>query len=83
MSHAPIHTPLLQNPDEGRGSVYMTKAPGGPLVLGPPWDFNEAWGLCCGYPIEGYQNGVGQLPVPGYSRVRWHLSCDLDLAAIL
>jgi hypothetical protein len=37
----------------------MTKAPGGPLVLGPPWDFNEAWGLCCGYPIEGYQNGVG------------------------
>jgi hypothetical protein len=25
--------------------------------MGPMWDYNEAFGLCCGYPIEGYQRG--------------------------
>lgn len=24
------------------------------MRMGPPWDYNEAYGLCCGYPIEGY-----------------------------
>jgi hypothetical protein len=31
----------------------MHKDRGGPLVMGPIWDLNEAFGLCCGYPIEG------------------------------
>lgn len=31
----------------------MHKDLGGPLVLGPIWDLNEAFGICCGYPIEG------------------------------
>ena len=22
--------------------------------MGPIWDYNEAFGECCGYPIEGY-----------------------------
>ncbi|KAL6751777.1 hypothetical protein V8C86DRAFT_3029930 [Haematococcus lacustris] len=48
---------IPKNPDLGRGSVYMYKARGQPLVLGPPWDFNEAFGMCCGYPIEGYRTG--------------------------
>ncbi len=26
--------------------------------MGPGWDFNEAFGSCCGYPIEGYQQQV-------------------------
>lgn len=37
----------LQDKDPGR------------LVMGPAWDYNEAYGLCCGYPISGYmRNGV-------------------------
>lgn len=24
--------------------------------MGPMWDYNEAFGQCCGYPIEGYDN---------------------------
>jgi hypothetical protein len=39
--------------DGYRGSVKMHKDRGGPLVMGPIWDLNEAFGLCCGYPIEG------------------------------
>lgn len=32
---------------------------GGPLSAGPPWDYNEAYGTCCGYPIEGFlENGI-------------------------
>lgn len=38
----------------GRGSVYMHKDRDGPLAAGPAWDYNEAYGLCCGYPIEGW-----------------------------
>ena len=30
---------------------------GGRLRLGPPWDYNEAFGLCCGFPIEGFLDG--------------------------
>lgn len=26
------------------------------MKMGPPWDYNEAYGKCCGYPLEGYQN---------------------------
>jgi hypothetical protein len=35
----------------------MRKDKGGPLVLGPIWDLNEAFGVCCGYPIEGRVEG--------------------------
>jgi hypothetical protein len=27
-----------------------------PLRMGPVWDYNEAYGMCCGYPIEGFNN---------------------------
>eukprot|EP00210_Caulerpa_lentillifera_P006036 g5768.t1 len=49
-------TELTKNPDGYRGSFYFHKDPGGILSAGPPWDFNEAYGVCCGYPIEGYFN---------------------------
>eukprot|EP00210_Caulerpa_lentillifera_P005000 g4774.t1 len=52
-------TELTKNPDGYRGSTYFHKDKGGPLRAGPVWDYNEAYGLCCGYPIEGYfNNGV-------------------------
>lgn len=47
---------ITKNPDGYRGSTYMHKSKGSPLVAGPVWDYNEAYGLCCGFPIEGYQN---------------------------
>ncbi|KAF8065708.1 hypothetical protein HT031_002768 [Scenedesmus sp. PABB004] len=50
-----LHTELTKNPDGYRGSIKMHKDAGGPLVMGPPWDYNEAFGMCCGYPIEGSQ----------------------------
>lgn len=49
-------TELTKNPDAYRGSYYFHKNPGSVLIAGPPWDFNEAYGMCCGYPIEGYLN---------------------------
>ena len=37
----------------------MHKDRDGPLRMGPAWDYNEAFGLCCGYPIEGWErNGA-------------------------
>jgi hypothetical protein len=30
---------------------------GGKLMLGPIWDYDEAFGACCGYPIEGRRIG--------------------------
>lgn len=44
--------------DGYRGSIKMHKDAGGPLVLGPIWDLNEAFGLCCGYPIEGGHQSI-------------------------
>jgi hypothetical protein len=44
---------LCVHADGYRGSIKMHKDREGPLVLGPIWDLNEAFGLCCGYPIEG------------------------------
>eukprot|EP01023_Acetabularia_acetabulum_P024680 TRINITY_DN23768_c0_g1_i1.p1 TRINITY_DN23768_c0_g1~~TRINITY_DN23768_c0_g1_i1.p1 ORF type:complete len:372 (+),score=76.67 TRINITY_DN23768_c0_g1_i1:126-1241(+) len=43
-----------KNPDGYRGSCYMHKDRGGLLNMGPVWDYNEAFGTCCGYPFEGY-----------------------------
>ena len=53
---------LTKNPDGYRGSTYMHKDRGGPLAMGPAWDYNEAMGQCCGYPIEGWQNGGASGP---------------------
>ena len=46
---------ITKNPDGYRGSTYMHKDKDGPLEMGPMWDYNEAFGLCCGYPIDGWQ----------------------------
>eukprot|EP00873_Tetraselmis_striata_P014567 jgi/Tetstr1/434831/TSEL_002548.t2 len=27
--------------------------------MGPAWDYNESFGLCCGFPFEGYDQGGG------------------------
>lgn len=43
-----------KNPDSYRGSTFMHKDRNGPLAMGPLWDFNEAYGLCCGFPLRGY-----------------------------
>jgi len=50
-------TELTKNPDGYRGSVKMHKDAGKPLVIGTPWDYGEAYGSCCGYPLEGYKTG--------------------------
>lgn len=50
---------VTKSPDGYRGSVYFNKDKDGLLVAGPPWDYNEAYGFCCGFPFEGYlDNGV-------------------------
>lgn len=35
-----------------RGSAYMHKDRGSCLSMGPVWDYDEAFGLCCGFPFE-------------------------------
>jgi CotH kinase protein len=47
---------LTKSPDGYRGSTYMHKEKDGPLAMGPVWDYNEAYGECCGYPITGWDN---------------------------
>ena len=42
---------------------------GSPLALGPMWDYNEAFGLCCGFPIT-----VG--PGGGMMYDREHVECE-------
>lgn len=39
-----------------RDSIYMHKDAGSGIAMGPAWDFNEAFGECCGYPLEGYKD---------------------------
>eukprot|EP00210_Caulerpa_lentillifera_P005132 g4904.t1 len=52
---------ITKNPDSYRGSSFVHKDANGPLVMGPVWDYNEAYGMCCGFPIEGYQtNGMSR-----------------------
>ncbi|KAF6264711.1 coth protein-domain-containing protein [Scenedesmus sp. NREL 46B-D3] len=50
-----LATEVTKNPDGYRGSVKLHKDRAGPLVIGPLWDYNEAFGMCCGFPIEGFQ----------------------------
>ena len=47
---------ITKNPDSYRGSTYMRKDCGKKVEMGPMWDYNEAFGMCCGYPIVGYMN---------------------------
>jgi len=49
-----LGTEITKNPDAYRGSTYMHKDCGKLVAMGPMWDYNEAFGMCCGYPIEGY-----------------------------
>lgn len=49
--------------------------------MGPAWDYNEAYGMCCGYPIDGWQRGGQSGPgVSGGSAVSpegWRFNiCD-------
>ena len=50
--------PVIRNCGPARSSAPSTarhvQDASGPLRMGPPWDYNEAYGLCCGYPIEGF-----------------------------
>ena len=57
---------ITKNPDAYRGSTYLSKEKNGPLAAGPLWDYNEAFGRCCGYPIEGYNQG-GEVPASSSS----------------
>ncbi|GAB4816688.1 hypothetical protein N2152v2_003734 [Parachlorella kessleri] len=61
---------LTKNPDGYRGSTYMHKDRDGPLRMGPAWDYNEAFGECCGYPLHGWQrNGQSGPGVSGGSAI--------------
>lgn len=50
-------TELTKSPDGYRDSVYMHKGTGQRFAMGPAWDYNEAYGECCGFPIEGFEQG--------------------------
>ncbi|GMH44086.1 hypothetical protein BSKO_12020 [Bryopsis sp. KO-2023] len=76
-----ILTELTKNPDGYRGSTYMHKDKNGPLAMGPAWDYNEAFGMCCGYPIEGYFNGGNSDGISGGSAIStngWRFSICMD-----
>ena len=57
-----------QNPDAYRGSVYMYKDVGERIRF-MPWDYNEAYGRCCGYPIEGYMQAGQSSGLSGGSAI--------------
>ena len=75
---------LSKNPDGYRGSSYMSKDRDGPINMGPVWDYNEAFGACCGFPIEGYeQNGASAPGIAGGSAIsangwRFLICADAD-----
>lgn len=48
---------IKSNNNGYRGSQRLHRNASGPLMFGPPWDFNDGFGQCCGFPIEGYENG--------------------------
>lgn len=61
---------LTKNPDAYRGSTYMHKDRDAPISMGPVWDYNEAFGICCGFPVEGYDdNGKSEPGVAGGSAI--------------
>ena len=64
-----LGTEITKNPDAYRGSTYMHKDCGKPFTMGPMWDYNEAFGMCCGYPIEGYMNSGESDGISGGSAI--------------
>ena len=63
-------TELTKSPDGYRDSIYMHKGLGQRFSMGPAWDYNEAYGECCGFPIEGYeQNGKSAPGIAGGSAI--------------
>ncbi|KAL4858496.1 hypothetical protein ACK3TF_001466 [Chlorella vulgaris] len=81
-------TELTKNPDGYRGSVYLHKDRDLPMAAGPIWDLNEAFGQCCGYPIDGWQQqGVSGPGVAGGSAIstdgwRFLICADADRCKI-
>lgn len=80
-------TELTKNPDGYRGSFYFHKEPGSVLSAGPPWDYNEAYGMCCGYPIEGYLNEGVSTGISGGSAIsvngwRYNICLDRDRCVV-
>ncbi|GMH37756.1 hypothetical protein BSKO_05629 [Bryopsis sp. KO-2023] len=74
-------TELTKNPDGYRGSFYFHKDAGLPLAGGPPWDYNEAYGMCCGYPIDGFEDDGISTGVSGGSAISpegWRFNICLD-----
>jgi hypothetical protein len=53
---------VTKNPDGYRGSTYFYKDLNAPIGGGVPWDYDEAYGLCCGFPIEGYNDAGASGP---------------------
>jgi hypothetical protein len=53
---------VTKNPDGYRGSTYFYKDLDAPIGGAVPWDYDEAYGLCCGFPIEGYNEAGASGP---------------------
>ena len=64
-----LGTEITKNPDAYRGSTYMHKDCNKLVAMGPMWDYNEAFGMCCGYPIEGYMNSGESNGISGGSAI--------------
>ena len=77
-----LGTEITKNPDAYRGSTYMHKDCNGLVAMGPMWDYNEAFGMCCGYPIEGYMSagvsGPGQSGGSAISTNGWRFNICED-----
>mmetsp|Transcript_4385 Transcript_4385/g.11363 ORF Transcript_4385/g.11363 Transcript_4385/m.11363 type:complete len:750 (-) Transcript_4385:97-2346(-) len=64
-----LGTEITKNPDAYRGSTYMHKDCGKKFTMGPMWDYNEAFGMCCGYPIEGFMDSGKSDGISGGSAI--------------
>lgn len=73
---------FTKSPDGYRDSTYLHKDVDQPINAGPVWDFNEAFGECCGFPIQGYeQNGKSGPGIAGGSAIStdgWRFMICLD-----
>jgi len=77
-----LGTEITKNPDAYRGSTYMHKDCDAKVSMGPMWDYNEAFGMCCGYPIEGYmasgKSGPGKSGGSAISTNGWRFNICED-----
>jgi hypothetical protein len=80
-------TELTKNPDGYRGSTYQSRDRGGRVAPGPPWDYDEAFGYCCGYPIQGWEeegkSGPGVAGGSAISPEGWRFFICADAARCL